>query len=91
MSFFKQNILQEPISPTSPGSTIAAAMSAGAGAASMVARKPIQMPKKSPEQLMRRYQEQVDGNALVLFPLSFLLFNIGYELKEANLERAVFT
>lgn len=33
---------------------------------------------KTHEELMRRYQEQVDGTALIIFPISFLLFNIGY-------------
>ena len=54
-----------------------AAVGAGAAAA-MVAQKPISIPKKTPEQLMKRYQEHVDGNALVIFPLSFLLFNVCY-------------
>ena len=40
--------------------------------------EPIPKPQKSPEQLMRRYQELVDGKALVIFPLSFLLFNVCY-------------
>ena len=33
---------------------------------------------KPPEQLMKRYQENVDGSALVIFPTAFLLFNIAY-------------
>jgi len=35
---------------------------------------------KTPEQLMRTYQELVDQKALVVFPVAFLLFNIGYWL-----------
>ena len=34
--------------------------------------------QKQPEQLMKRYQENVDGTALVIFPTAFLLFNIAY-------------
>ena len=34
--------------------------------------------EKPPEQLMKRYQENVDGSALVIFPTAFLLFNIAY-------------
>ena len=33
---------------------------------------------KQPEHLMKRYQENVDGTALVIFPTAFLLFNIAY-------------
>ena len=35
-------------------------------------------PSKTLDQLMRRYQEHVDANALIVFPIAFLLFNIGY-------------
>ena len=35
-------------------------------------------PTKTLDQLMRRYQEHVDANALIVFPIAFLLFNIGY-------------
>lgn len=34
--------------------------------------------KNSNEHLMRRYQEQVDGKALIIFPTSFFLFNVCY-------------
>ena len=34
--------------------------------------------QKQPEQLMKRYQENVDGTALVIFPTAFLLFNVAY-------------
>ena len=37
-------------------------------------------PKKTPEELMRTYQELVDAKALVVFPIAFLLFNVGYWL-----------
>eukprot|EP00093_Oithona_nana_P005197 05197.XXX_161134_169596_1 [CDS] Oithona nana genome sequencing. len=33
---------------------------------------------KTHEQLLRRYQEHVDGKALIVFPIAFFLFNIGY-------------
>jgi len=33
---------------------------------------------KTHEQLLRRYQEHVDGKALIIFPIAFFLFNIGY-------------
>ena len=33
---------------------------------------------KTHEQLLRRYQEHVDGKALIIFPIAFVLFNIGY-------------
>ena len=49
--------------------------SGGGGAA-----PPAEKEKKSPEQLMRTYQELVDAKALVVFPVAFLLFNIGYWL-----------
>ena len=35
-------------------------------------------PSKTMEELMRRYQEHVDANALIVFPIAFLLFNIFY-------------
>ena len=35
-------------------------------------------PKKTPEEKMRTYQELVDAKALIIFPMAFLLFNIGY-------------
>lgn len=35
-------------------------------------------PSKTLDQLMRRYQEHVDANALIVFPIAFLFFNIGY-------------
>jgi hypothetical protein len=33
---------------------------------------------RTPDELMKRYQENVDSNALIIFPVSFLLFNIAY-------------
>ena len=44
------------------------------------AAPPAEKDKKSPEQLMRTYQELVDAKALVVFPVAFLLFDIGYWL-----------
>ena len=41
-------------------------------------RKEKERPTKTLDQLMRRYQEHVDANALIVFPIAFLLFNIGY-------------
>jgi hypothetical protein len=35
-------------------------------------------PKPISDQLLRRYQEHVDGLALIVFPIAFFLFNIGY-------------
>ena len=34
--------------------------------------------QKAHEQLLRRYQEHIDGKALIIFPIVFFLFNIGY-------------
>ena len=41
-------------------------------------KEPKERPTKTLDQLMRRYQEHVDANALIVFPIAFLLFNIGY-------------
>ncbi|XP_059087344.1 glycine receptor subunit alpha-4-like isoform X2 [Tigriopus californicus] len=68
-----------PMDDLEPRHSCIATAAVGAGqSAVMVARKPPTPPKKSQEQLMKRYQEHVDGNALVIFPLSFLIFNIAY-------------
>ena len=45
------------------------------------AKKPVinkKRPTKTLDQLMRRYQEHVDANALILFPVAFLFFNVSY-------------
>ena len=70
--------LQSPGSPSSPREAIVtAAVNVGKTAAAAVSVKPGKK-KPSMEQLRRRYQENVDGKALIIFPMAFFLFNLGY-------------
>ena len=61
-------------------SAVAASTCTTTAAPATTAAVTAEKEKKSPEQQMRTYQELVDAKALVVFPVAFLLFNIGYWL-----------